>query len=719
MLTPPAVIRRATSRLNSRDPERDGLRRAVRATITIPLATAVSFGVGGSQTPMFTIFGSFALMVFADFPGNRQNRMVAYACLGLTGAVLITLGSALAPIPWLAVALMFCLGVAVTFVGVLSETLAAGQQATLLTFVLPVCIPTGPIGERLLGWLIALAICVPASLFLLPPRHHAELRRHAAQACATLADRLEGVGSAADVTAAMDALRANFLGTNFRPVGLTAGSRALVRVVDDLQWIADQVNHHTGAALGLMKEPALQVLRCSALVLDAAPRADRDASRSELDIALTELWSVASGRYREDTVMLLGERDDDAAITLGRELLVRRTIGATIRVTGRVIAAAAAADARPVWARVLGLRLPTTGAFDRWIADTAAAVPLTSGFLAARSVTAHNSLRTGLGLALAVAITHVLPVQHGFWVVLGVISVLRSSALTTGTKVLRAVLGTTIGVLLGAVLITLVGVDPIVLWALLPIGVFGSAYVPEVASFTAGQAAFTMALLIVFNLIQPTGWRVGLFRVEDVVVGAVAGMVVSLLLWPRGATASVNTALKAARDAGARHMKAAVLRVTRGASEAIDDHVTTLSHHALVASGTLDDAVRQYLSEKGGATDHRAPVVRAFSRASRLHAAADLIAHVTSPPPLSAYPRARKVLEVHADAICARVAGQVDSTQIPPPISDDLVPALRAESTGDDAAVDSALPLIMVAANVGELELIYPAQADAVAPVVG
>ncbi len=44
-----------------------------------------------------------------------------------------------------------------------------------------------------------------------------------------------------------------------------------------------------------------------------------------------------------------------------------------------------------------------------------------------------------------------------------------------------------------------------------------------------------------------------------------------------------------------------------------------------------------------------------------------------------------------------------------PPISDDLVPALRAESTGDEAAVAAALPLVTVAANLGELELVYPA----------
>src|SRR6188768_3075559 len=76
----------------------------------------------------------------------------------------------------------------------------------------------------------------------------------------------------------------------------------------------------------------------------------------------------------------------------------------------------------------------------------------------ASSVAVRNALRTGLGLALAVAVTHLFPVEHGFWVVLGALSVLRSSALTTGTKMLRAVLGTGIGFVLGALLISVVGV---------------------------------------------------------------------------------------------------------------------------------------------------------------------------------------------------------------------------------------------------------------------
>ena len=43
------------------------------------------------------------------------------------------------------------------------------------------------------------------------------------------------------------------------------------------------------------------------------------------------------------------------------------------------------------------------------------------------------------------------------------------------------------------------------------------------------------------------------------------------------------------------------------------------------------------------------------------------------------------------------------------PISDDLVPALRAEAGDDELAVSAALPLVTTAAHLGELELTYPA----------
>jgi uncharacterized membrane protein YccC len=714
MLTPAGLWRRATARLSERDPERDALRRAVRAAIVLPIAATIGFAVGsGSQTPLFAIFGSVSLLITVDFPGSRPARALAYGGLGVSGAILISLGSLVAPIPWLAVSTMFVLAVAVTFSGALSEFMAAGQRSALLTFVLPVCTPPGPIPERLFGWLIALAVAVPAALFLLPPRHHDELRQHAAEVCRTLADRLEGSASADELSTAMGALRANFLGADFRPVGLTAGSRALVRVVDDLQWLADRVSDTSGELLAELRDPVVAVLRGCTSVLSTSRADVRDEHRAELAYTLAWQRAIAQSRYRDDIVEILGEDSDASAIGVGRRLLTRRTVSACVGATGRIIGIAAAADARPAWERILGRGLPASGAADRILSESQAIASFTAGFVLTRAVVVRNSLRTGLGLAAAVAITHLFPIQHGFWVVLGAMSVLRSSALTTGTRVVRAVGGTALGFVLGAIFIHFMGIDPVVMWTVLPIVAFGSAYVPEVASFVAGQAMFTMMVLIIFNLIAPSGWQVGLIRVEDVVVGASVGIVVSVLLWPRGATASVSKAIDAAYAVGSTYLRAAVGRVIRGASEAATDGVIALGYDAMSASRTLDDAVRQYLSESGGSTDRRAPVIRAANRAIRLRNAAELIADV-DPPPLGAYPRVREVLAVHTQLVCDRVGGIVPLHDVGP-ISDDFVLALRAEAEPGALSVSAALPLVTIAANLGELELLYPEPTQPVA----
>src|SRR5271156_6734022 len=71
------------------------------------------------------------------------------------------------------------------------------------------------------------------------------------------------------------------------------------------------------------------------------------------------------------------------------------------------------------------------------------------GHVSFRSVWFRNSLRGAIGLALAVAVVELTDVEHGFWVVLGTLSVLRSNALGTGANALRAVGGTAIGFVVG------------------------------------------------------------------------------------------------------------------------------------------------------------------------------------------------------------------------------------------------------------------------------
>lgn len=698
--------RRAAEWLRARDADGDAWRRALRAAIVVPIAGLASYSVAGlSQTALFTLLGAIWLLGLIDFPGNRQVRAQAYCGLGFNGAVLIAIGTLVQPNPWLAVALTFVLGAVVTLAGVLSETIAAGRRVTLLLFVLPICTPPAPITTRLLGWAIAFAICVPAALFLFPPRHPNDLRRRAAQVCTALADRLDGLGSGDEVSSAMRALEKDFMSADHRPVGLTAGSRALVRLVDDLKWLADRVGNDEDVGLTDMQAPVVAVLRCCACTLDTALVPGKAVEREELDARLSELRAVARGRYRGDVVALLAGEDDQDAMVLVRELLRCRTIATSVDLIGRMVAAAAAADARPVWARVLGMGLPETGAADRLLPETVALRRIAKGFLATRSVAARNAIRTGVGLALAVATTYVFPIQHGIGVVLGAIMVLGSSAPTTGTKVARALTGTAIGVVLGAALVEMVGVQPAVLWALMPIAIFAAAYVPRVASFTAGQAVLTMMVMIAYNLIVPSGWRAGLLRIEDVGVGALVAGIAGVLLWPRGATASVSGVIGEAVRTATQYLQAAVRRVTRGDSESTDHKLTALGYDALAASRILDDAVRHYLSESSDSSDIGSPVVDAANRAIRLRMMAEVIADIATAWPLLEYSRAREILEMHAGAVAERVAGVSDKSW--PPVSDEFAVALRAEYSGDPAAVNSALPLVAVAANLGEIELMY------------
>src|SRR5262249_26764303 len=71
----------------------------------------------------------------------------------------------------------------------------------------------------------------------------------------------------------------------------------------------------------------------------------------------------------------------------------------------------------------------------------------------ANSVWFRNSIRGAVGVAIAVYIAHRAGGHHAFWVVVGALSVLRSSALSTSRSIAGVLAGTVLGVALGAALI--------------------------------------------------------------------------------------------------------------------------------------------------------------------------------------------------------------------------------------------------------------------------
>ncbi|MGH3101636.1 MAG: FUSC family protein, partial [Thermoleophilia bacterium] len=246
-----------------------------------------------------------------------------------------------------------------------------------------------------------------------------------------------------------------------------------------------------------------------------------------------------------------------------------------------------------------------------------ASMTVARGYVNPRTVLLRNSVRGAAALAIAVLIAQHVSLQHSFWIVLGTLSVLRSNALGTGARVMSALGGTAVGLLIGVGLVSAIGTHEAVLWVTLPPAVLLAAYAPQAISFAAGQAGFTITLLILFNIIQPTGWTVGLVRIEDVTIGFAISLVVGALFWPRGAAALMRRNLASSYASSAEYIAAAVQHLIRGSD------VTRARRQARAAADRLDDDFRQLLGELAGDRKRLEGLAVLLTGATRLRLAAD------------------------------------------------------------------------------------------------
>lgn len=694
----------------------ESARRALRCSLAVTVSFVLAHVlIDGAQAAIFASFGGFALLAFADFPGDRTARAAGFAMLVTFGTALIVVGTLVSGTLWLAVALMLVTGFAVLFAGALSAALAGAARALLLTFILPATVPAdvSDLPARVGGWLIAVVVCVPAALFLFPPKDHLALRRRTAGVCVAVAELVDALLAGRDDVTPRDAARgrlaefeAQFNSTVNRPVGTSAGSRALVRLLDELTWLVAITTATSPAVVGEWSsgvrdavESSGRVLRASADVLTACGATATAAARSVLDSALDR--SVEARRTAFDAVVVEVLRPDGPV-----PRFEPHGIAYAVTTVGHTVDWAAMADARPVWRRIAGAGLPDLGVRRRSLGEIAPLRESTIGLLRG-SEWVRDSVRGALGLALAVGLAGALDLQHGFWVVLGALSVLRSTALSTGASALRAVGGTAVGFAIGAAFVELIDDRPVGLWLALPIAIFVAAYAPVAISFAAGQAAFTVVVLVLFNIVEPVGWKVGVTRIEDVVIGSAVSVVVGVLMWPRGAAAAVRSAVVEAYRTGAAYVADAVAIATgaRSADRAVDAEESDAEAEARAAGRALDDAVRHLQVEMGGDRRQLGSLNARAAGAARLRLAGDAVVGLgPEPDGLSGMlPRARAVVESHTARIvdAARDGGDVASASA---IGAEITAAIRSELAEAVAAGPLPRRLLWASARLADLE---------------
>jgi uncharacterized membrane protein YccC len=712
------------------DPGLFSLKRATRAAIVMPGVFAFADNViEDPQTATFAAFGSIAFLVFADFGGSRRTRLVAYLSLAVAGAVFIVLGTLCSRHPWIAAVAMAAVGFAVLYSAVISGYFVAGGTAAMLTFVLPVNLPADPsaIPARLEGWGLAAAVGISAVMLLWPSQPPDKLRAAIASACLALADLLECELSrdssrvteqAAAVREAMGALRRDFLAAPYRPTGPTNSAAGIAFLVDELDWFQSFIFSPGQAEprLDLCHDENREVLAAAVAVLrESAATLDGRGGDPDLERLARARDAVADAVTRR--IAALPPKGDEVELSAALEPSFRtRALSFSAGQIGRNALRATGgrepADADE--AHAAGWYRPAV--LEASAVQARSALEETGRRVAAqaspRSVLFRNSLRGAAALAVSVFVAQNLGVQHAFWVVLGTLSVLRSSALGTGATIVSALAGTAVGIVVGAGLIIAIGTNEVVAWAVLPLAVLLAAYAPRVISFAAGQAGFTLVVLMLFNLIQPSGWQVGLVRVEDVAIGFAVSIAVGVLFWPRGAAVLLRDNLATAYARGADYLAATVHRLAAGGDSSVPEQA---ARAAGVAARRLDDGFRQYLGERSAKRmnmDSIATLVAGARRVERTALSLLLLTRRTDASALGDSCTRAVDPEVQALQRWYTTLGDALLRGRPPPPQDQADTRARrrvldcardAVSGGDDARIGAALTLLWASQHLENL----------------
>ena len=629
------------------------LMRAIRATVVVGgLFAFTSQVLQNAQISTFAAFGGFATLVLASFAGTWRDKLLAHLALAIAGSVLLTIGTIVSSSTAVAAIVTVPVTFAVFFAGVTGPNAASGVTGALLAYVLPAA-SAGTIGmvpDRLAGWWMASAAGTAAVLLFSPRSARGnELNAAASKLAAALADQLDGALRAEPpedrLSAALAAKRellARFTATPYRPTGLAATDQALANCIELLEWctslIADAIREQHDLAdaapcdLDLIASSS-SVLRDTATLLaggEARPAVEELDRRQAAAVAYLEQTDAHSPQREPGGRPLFREA---AQISFHAHAIAVAVLAATYE----TLIACRRAD--PEWLEARRARwYGRSSAAARTVQRVSSVATAAHTHASVRSVWFVNSVRGAVALAVAVAVADLSSVQHGFWVVLGTLSVLRTNAAATGATAIRALAGTAVGFVIGGALLVAIGASNTALWIVLPIAVFVAAYTPGTAPFAVGQAAFTVTVAVLFNLIVPVGWNVGVVRIEDVAIGCLVSVVVGTLFWPRGVAAVVGDDLAEAFRTGASYLTEAVQWAVGARTDGPD---------TAVAAGTaglrLDEGLRGFLAEQGSKRIPKQDLWRLVGGSLRLRLTAHAVAEM--PGDATGLDTARAVLE--------------------------------------------------------------------------
>ncbi|MGW1753949.1 FUSC family protein [Streptomyces mirabilis] len=516
------------------------LRRSIQVTCSASVGFyAFLYGLQQPVAALYALFTPISLGLLSTIPGTgRQQAWITLRTLPFAVAF-VALGTALAVSTAAAVAGMLIVGFLLSFSVVAGPRTAGPAPGLQLLYIMACFPPYAPqtLGARLTGVAVGVVLLCLCQVFVLsgPPATSYRI---------VLADALETAAAAAVDPARVsvarlrdlsEGLRLSQVSPGERPTGPGRRDRALAQAGAAVRRVVDQLASRSATSVppgaAPRTDPSAAALRervartCEDT--SAALRAgERPPTADALDSAIRQFQAERIRRAadpRESGVDTDVLRRQAAELTLAESTWIA------------VTAVGVSADGRrtsPLRPRELFwyADLPTTQLWARRIMGNATH----------RSVWFQNAVRVACGLALARLVAGTLDLAHGFWVLLAVLTLGRTTVGATWRAVRQAMIGNLVGaVAAGALLIALGRHLDAYAVLLVPGMLIAFALGPRLGVAYA-QGLFTLVVSLAFAQITPTSWRMSEVRIVDVVTGSVIGLLCGLLAWPAGARREVH-----------------------------------------------------------------------------------------------------------------------------------------------------------------------------------
>jgi hypothetical protein len=527
------------------------LHRSLRVTLAASAGFyPLLYGLRDPLPALYALFAPVALGLLSSIPGSGRQRATVILKALPVGLVLVALGTVLAVRTWAAVLGMLVVGFLLAFAAVAGPRPAGAAPGLQLFYILACFPPYEPqtLWLRLAGLTVGVVLLALCERFLLPQSADPPYRARLAEAVATAGDTIAGRTrlSPEALRAAGARLRLSKVPPAERPAGPGRAARGLCQAGSAARRLLEQLAlmTETGELRSLDRDVDVDVAR-------GGGRFDR-ATESLLP-QLASLCDDTAAALRAGRARPGPERMDEA-IDGFQQMRMREVTRPADDVPPVPLLhrqAAVLAVAESVRILETSVRVGLDGRRTRpieprelfWYTE-APAVRLwlrrVAGNMTLRSVQFQNAVRIALALGAARLVAGSLDLTHGFWVLLAVLTLSRTTVGETWAAIRKAVAGNLVGAVAAGALLIGLGQHAEAYAAILAPGMLIAFALGPLHGIAWGQGLFTLVVATAFAQIAPASWQLAEARIVDVVTGSAIGLLCAMLAWPAGARREVR-----------------------------------------------------------------------------------------------------------------------------------------------------------------------------------